>query len=94
MKRSDFRVSYLIVLVAAVAYAFVTLRGPHGIPAWFEKRHEIESMESRILQITRENEARRERIERLENNPNEQEMEIRKRLKLVKPDEKVYILTR
>ncbi len=44
-------------------------------------------------EILRENVQKEQRIERLENNPIEQEMEIRQRLKLAKPGEKqIYIL--
>jgi cell division protein FtsB len=39
-----------------------------------------------------ENERRRERIHRLEQNSTEQEMEIRKQLKLLRPGETTFIL--
>ena len=42
--------------------------------------------------ILRENAQKEQRIDRLENNTAEQEMEIRQRLKLAKPGEKIYIL--
>jgi hypothetical protein len=37
-------------------------------------------------------ERKKERIKRLGDNPSEQELEIRRRLKLAHPDEKIYIL--
>jgi cell division protein FtsB len=42
--------------------------------------------------LAREIERKRERIDRLTGNQAEQEMEIRHRLKLVHPGEKIYIL--
>ena len=40
----------------------------------------------------REIEEKQQRIQRLEQNPAEQEFEIRQRLKLAKPGEKIYII--
>ena len=92
MKSSVFRVGYGVALVLAVVYAFYTLRGPRGISAWMQKRQEIRALEERNAASARENQLRRERIERLRENQAEQELEIRQRLKLVKPNEKVYVL--
>ncbi len=86
------RVLYVIAILAAFAYAFYSLRGPEGVPAWLEKREELLRMEQQNTDLARTNEALRVRIQRLKESPAEQEMEIRKRLKLVRPDEKVYIL--
>jgi cell division protein FtsB len=49
-------------------------------------------MEKRNASLAREVERKKEHIKRLDNNPAEQELEIRKRLKLANPDEKVYIV--
>jgi cell division protein FtsB len=86
------RVGYIAAFAIVVSYAFVSLRGPKGIPAFLEKRQQIEQMEKRNFTLATENERMRERIERLANNPAEQELEIRERLKLVRPGEKVYLL--
>jgi len=75
-----------------VSYAFFTLRGPKGIPALLQKQHQIEEIEKRNAALAQENERTREHIQRLSDNPAEQELEIRQRLKLVHPGEKVYIL--
>jgi cell division protein FtsB len=42
--------------------------------------------------MQREIEEKQERIKRLQENPSEQEFEIRQRLKLAKPGEKIYII--
>jgi len=81
----------MAVLVAA-SYALVTLRGPQGIPALIEKQKQIRSLEKENADLAREIEARRERIQRLREDESAQELEIRQRLKLVRPGEKVFIL--
>jgi cell division protein FtsB len=48
-------------------------------------------MQQRNAKLDREIERMREHIKRLTDNPAQQELEIRERLKLVKPGEKVYI---
>ncbi len=92
MKRPLTKFAYGLALLLAVGYAFVTLRGPQGIPALAEKRQQIEELEKRNGVLARDNEAKRDRINRLRESPSLQELEIRQRLKLVRPDEKVYIL--
>jgi cell division protein FtsB len=52
----------------------------------------VAAYEKENQEILRENAQKEQRIERLENNTVEQEMEIRQRLKLAKPGEKIYIL--
>jgi cell division protein FtsB len=91
MKSSVIRLAYGMALVMAVVYAFFTMRGPHGISAYMQKRQEIREMEERNAVLSRENQLKREYIERLRESQPEQEMEIRRRLKLVKPNEKVFM---
>jgi len=81
-----------MVLLAVVSYAFFTLRGPKGIPALLLKQRQIEEMEKGNTSLAQENERMREHIQRLSDNPADQELEIRQRLKLVHPGEKVYIV--
>ena len=92
MKALLIRFSYGIALASVASYGIVAVRGPHGLRALNEKRTEIQAMEKRNAALAEENERMRERIERLANNPAEQELEIRQRLKLVHPGEKVYLL--
>ncbi len=77
--------------LGAASYAFFTLRGPHGIPWLLEKQREIHEMEDRNAKLDQEIERMRDHIKRLESDPSEEELEVRERLKLVKPGEKVYI---
>lgn len=92
MKTPLARFAYAIALLLVAGYAWITLRGPSGLHALYERRAEIWELEKRDATLAQEIERKRERIRRLSENPDEQELEIRERLKLVKPDEKVYII--
>jgi cell division protein FtsB len=91
MKSSVIRFLYAVALVTAVVYAFFAMRGPHGVAAYTQKRQEIREMEESNAALARENQIKREYIERLRQSQAEQELEIRQRLKLVKPNEKVFM---
>ena len=79
-------------LLLIAGYAFVALRGPQGIPGLLDKRHQIQELEKQNGILAREIEQKRAHIERLRQSQSDQDLEIRQRLKLVKPDEKVFIL--
>jgi len=91
MKAPLVRLVYLVVFLAVAGYAFVTLRGPRGIPGLLDKQKQIQEMEKRNAELERQIERQRQHIKRLETDPAEQELEVRDRLKLVHPNEKVYI---
>lgn len=91
MKLPLSRFAYLIALLVVSTYAYVTLRGPHGIRALMDKQREIHQMEKQNSDAAKEIERMREHLDRLSNDPAEQELEIRQRLKLVHPGEKVYV---
>jgi cell division protein FtsB len=84
----------LIVIAFALigVYGLVALRGPDGFPALREKWHEIRQLEEDNASLQRENDYRRDRIKKLESSPSEQELEIRKKLKLLRPGETSFIL--
>ncbi len=86
------RVLFLIIFALAGAYGFLTLRGPQGIPGLREKWREMRKVEEENANLQRENEYRRSRIKKLEQSPAEQELEIRKKLKLLRPGETSFIL--
>ena len=92
MKASMPRIAYAIALLLVASYGFVALRGPKGLQAITEKRQQIRELEKRNEDLMKEIERKREHIRRLNDNPAEQELEIRERLKLVHPNEKVYII--
>jgi cell division protein FtsB len=92
MKVPAARFTYLIAVLALAGYALLALRGPSGMGALIEKREEIQQLEKRNQKLVKEIERKKERLHRLNENPSEQELEIRDRLKLVRPDEKVYVI--
>jgi cell division protein FtsB len=92
MKAPLARFAYVVAFLMVAGYAIFTLRGPRGVSALIEKRHQIQELERRNTNLAQDIERKREHIRRLAENPAEQELEIRERLKLVRPDEKVYIL--
>jgi cell division protein FtsB len=91
MKSSVIRLAYAMVLGIAVVYAFYAMRGPHGVSAWTEKRQQIRELEERNATLARENLLKRKYLDRLRESQAEQELEIRRRWKLVKPNEKVFM---
>jgi cell division protein FtsB len=92
MRISAVRTAYAIIVLCGIVYAFVALRGPNGIPGLIEKRRLVQEYEMSNEQLQREIDQKQERIQRLQNDPGEQEIEIRQRLKLAGPGEKIYIL--
>ena len=92
MKAPLGRLAYVMAFLMVVSYAFFTLRGPKGIPGLLERQHQIQEAEKRNASLAREIEQKQEHIKRLADNPAEQEKEIRQRLKLVHPGEKIYIV--
>ena len=89
MKASLTRFAYVLIFLVAVGYAFFAF--PQGVHAWQDKQRQIQEMEKRNVSLARQVERQKDYINRLQNNPAAQELEIRKRLKLLHPEEKLYI---
>jgi cell division protein FtsB len=87
---AKFLCTVAVLLIAG--YAVVSLVGPQGVSGLLEKRKQVQELEKRNAALAREIEQKRSRIGRLRDNETDQELEIRQRLKLVKPDEKVFML--
>ncbi|MGP0074012.1 MAG: FtsB family cell division protein [Bryobacteraceae bacterium] len=92
MTSSVRRVLILIAFALMGVYGLRQLRGPEGLPALRETWDEIRQFEEGNANIQRENDYRRDRIKKLESSPSEQELEIRKKLKLLRPGETSFIL--
>ncbi len=82
----------MIATLALAGYGWMALRGPQGIEALLEKHREIRQLQERNADVARENERRREHIRRLKDSQSEQDMEIRRQLKLLRPGETTFIL--
>jgi cell division protein FtsB len=92
MKIPAIRTLYAAVVLCGIVYAFIVLRGENGIPGLLAKRHQVHEYEEINQKLAREIEQKKDRIQRLQDNPAAQEYEIRQRLKLARPGEKIYIL--
>lgn len=92
MKFSWSKCAYAIALLLVIGFGIYTVRGSQGIPALMKKQAEIKELEKRNADLAREIEQKRGRIKRLEESPEEQDLEIRRQLKLVHPGEKVFQL--
>jgi cell division protein FtsB len=90
MRASLTKIAFVMVTLLVAAYAFFTLRG--GIPALMQKQRQIHELEQRNANLARQISEKRDRIQRLRESETEQELEVRQRLKLVRPGEKVFIL--
>src|SRR5438477_12585873 len=90
MKAPLARFAYVIIFLVVVTYAFFAY--PKGMHAWQDKQRQIQEMEKKNAVLAQEVERKKEHVGRLKNNPSDQELEIRKRLKLLRPDEKSYIV--
>lgn len=86
------RKGWLAGLTIAAGYGWMALRGPQGVDVLIEKRREIRELQQRNADMAQENERLKNRIGRLAGSSSEQEMEIRKQLKLQHPGETTFIL--
>ena len=92
MKKALNPIVFLIIAALVATYSYLTFRKPQGLPALRGKWTEIRQMEEDNAALQGENEYRRKRIEKLRDNASEQELEIRKKLKLLRPGETSFIL--
>ncbi|MBV8864434.1 MAG: septum formation initiator family protein [Acidobacteriaceae bacterium] len=76
----------IAALAGLGAYATMMLRGPQGISALTEKRREIQALEEQNANLQRNIQSKKQRIERLKNDPATQELELEK-LGLVHKDD-------
>ena len=86
------RFGILVAFALVGVYAAVVLRGPQGVQALVDRRKEIRDLQQQNATLKTQNARMKDRIERLKYSPAEQEIEIRKRLKRVHPDETEFIL--
>lgn len=86
------RTGWVVGAAVLAAYILMAVRGPQGIQSLIEKHREIRTLEEQNAQMSRANQALRDKIGRLQNSSSEQELEIRKELKLLRPGETTFLL--
>jgi cell division protein FtsB len=82
----------LLAVAIVAACVWIGVRLPQGLADLQEKRRIIRQLNEENAAMKHENELRRERIRRLNTSPSEQEMEIRKQLKLARPTDTTFML--
>ena len=92
MTNSYRRIVYSAAFVLLGVYGYFTLRGPQGIPALLDKRKQVRQLEEDNANLIRENDKKRERIRKLTESAGQQEIEIRDKLKKLRPGETEFIL--
>ena len=84
MLRSILRPLAIVAALAGLAaYATIMLRGPQGLTALQEKREEIRALQEKNANLARDIAAKKQRIERLKNDPRTQEFVIKQRTGMV-----------
>jgi hypothetical protein len=92
MKAPFSRVAYAVAFVAVAVYATSTLTGPHGVRALLESHKELQRCEDSNAALIREIASQQDTIDQIRKNPAARELLIRRKLKRVRPDERVFIL--
>ncbi len=92
LRRYLMPVAAIAGLAGLAAYATLTLRGPQGVAAWSEKRSEIRALQEENANLRRDIELKKDRIEKLKNDPATQELELEK-LGLLHKDDTQFKIT-
>jgi len=75
----------LAALAGLAAYATIMLRGPQGLTALRERRQQVRTLEEQNASLTRDIEARKQRIERLKHDPSAQAVAVKKETGMAHP---------
>jgi cell division protein FtsB len=86
------RTGWMVATAVVLGYGWIAIHGPQGLQALLEKHRQIRELEEENAGKARDNTLLRDRIQRLADSPSEQEMEIRKQLKLLRPGETTFLL--
>ena len=80
------------VLLAAGLLALYSLAGPGGVPMVLERNRQIRELREQNTDLQRSIEQRKERIRSLSENRSDQDLEIRRELRLLKKKETTFVL--
>src|ERR1700733_5337136 len=92
MRISFRKVVLAFVVLGSMTLGVTALRNSHSIAAFEEKRTQIDKLEKENEKLQREIVKRQTRLTNLQQNPDELKLEIERRLKLVTPGTKHFIL--
>ncbi len=80
------------VLLAAGVLALYSLAGTDGIPTVLQHKRQIRELQEQNAELQRLIEQRKERIKNLSENRSDQDLEIRRDLRLLKKQETTFVL--
>jgi cell division protein FtsB len=92
MKSSVVRICSILGLLLACCCAFFALRAPQGYAALREKRGQVRDLEKQNADLAKDNQLKRERIKKLLQDREEQELAIREHMKMLKQGETQFII--
>lgn len=82
----------VVAIVLALLVTWHVIYGRHGLSVWHQKRAEDRALQQEIEDLQRENAQMRQRIDRLNSDPDAIEREAREKLHYAKPGEVIYKL--
>ena len=83
----------VVVIVLALLVTWHVIYGEHGLSVWHEKRSEDKALQREIKDLQQENAQMRQRIDRLNSDPDAIEREAREKLHYAKPGEVIVNLS-
>jgi cell division protein FtsB len=94
MWRTESSLRRQVALAAACVglYALIVLEGPWGVHSLLQKHREIRQLEQQNAVLAQNNKRMREHVERLRTNPDERDLELRKKWKVRRPGETTFML--
>jgi len=81
-----------VAVILALLVTWHVIYGNHGLSVWHEKRAEDRALKQEIKALQQENAQMREKIERLNSDPDAIEREAREKLHYAKPGEVIVAL--
>ena len=92
MKLPFGKIAVAAIALMTMGYGVAEFRGPNGYTGLMQKREQVRTLEQENAKLRAEIDRLDHRVDRLRHDPAAQELEIRKKLGLVKPGETVYVL--
>ncbi len=92
MKLPFGKIAVAAIALMTIGYGIAEFRGPNGYTGLMRKRDQVRELEQENQKLRTEIDRLDHRVDRLRHDPAAQELEIRKRLGLVKQGETVYVL--
>jgi cell division protein FtsB len=90
--KSSSSMKFVPFAIAFGVFALFALRAPNGLPTLLERRDQIRELQEQNATLAAEVERKRIRIGKLADSRAEQDLQIREKLKLLRPGEKQFIL--